>query len=205
MTKYYPDISHYEEVRRWKDVRRYCPFLISKATQGTTYVDSTLEEVIRKCEKKGIPYWLYAYLNRGKEREQAEFLVQTCKHKIGKNFVGYVLDVEDGNAPAEVKRALEYLRKQEHKMMLYTMYAQYGRYREIIRQRPRKCAWWEARYGRNTGRYDPAYPCHEGADLQQFTSKGSCPGIEGPVDLNRITGQGRKEKWFITPRRAENQ
>ena len=33
-------------------------------------------------------------------------------------------------------------------------------------------------------------------DLQQFTSNGTCPGIPGRVDLNRITGQGKKERWF---------
>ncbi|MDO5146878.1 MAG: GH25 family lysozyme [Eubacteriales bacterium] len=198
--KYYPDISHYNPVESWRRVQENCPFIISKATQGTSYVDSTLDEVIRKCEKRGIPYWLYAYLNRGEEMEQAKFLVNTCKGKVGGFFVGYALDVEAGNSPSGVQKAMEYLKTQNTKMMLYTMYAEYERYKELIAIRPKRCAWWEARYGLNDGRYNANYPSHEGADLQQYTSEGRCPGIEGNTDLNRVTGMGKKARWFTRPR-----
>ena len=50
--------------------------------------------------------------------------------------------------------------------------------------------------GLNDAAYRPRYSTHKGADLQQFTSNGTCPGIPGRVDLNRITGQGKKEHWF---------
>ena len=63
-------------------------------------------------------------------------------------------------------------------------------------ERPKNCAWWEARYGLNNGKYNPHYDVHKGADLQQFTSNGFCPGISGRVDLNRITDQGKSERWF---------
>ena len=42
MSKYYPDISHYHPVRNWDVVKKNCPFLIAKATQGTYYIDKTL-------------------------------------------------------------------------------------------------------------------------------------------------------------------
>lgn len=196
MSKYYPDISHYHPVRDWDKVKKNCPFLIAKATQGTSYIDDTLYTNIRECEKRGIPYWLYAFLNRGDEEAQTRFLVETCREKIEKHFVGYVLDVESGNAEDNVEKALEYLKKQRHKMMLYTMYSEYSTYKRIIQKRPQKCAWWEARYGLNNGIYQSQYRAHRGADLQQFTSNGRCPGIPGRVDLNRITGYGKKEKWF---------
>lgn len=196
MSKYYPDISHYHPVRDWDKVKKNCPFLIAKATQGTSYIDETLYTNIRECEKRGIPYWLYAFLNRGDEEAQTRFLVETCREKIEKHFVGYVLDVESGNAEDNVEKALEYLKRQRHKMMLYTMYSEYGMYKRIIQKRPKKCAWWEARYGLNNGIYQSQYRAHRGADLQQFTSNGRCLGIPGRVDLNRITGYGKKEKWF---------
>lgn len=196
MSKYYPDISHYHPVRDWNEIKENCPFLIAKATQGTSYIDETLYTNIRECERRGIPYWLYAFLNRGEEEGQARFLVEVCHKRVEKHFVGYVLDVESGNAERGVERALDYLRRQRHKMMLYTMYSEYGMYERIIRRRPRDCAWWEARYGINNGIYDSRYRAHRGADLQQFTSNGTCPGIPGRVDLNRITGQGKRERWF---------
>jgi GH25 family lysozyme M1 (1,4-beta-N-acetylmuramidase) len=193
----YPDISHYHPVTDWDKVKKYCPFLISKATQGRNYIDPMLYDFIEHCEQKEIPYWLYAFLNKGEEYLQAEFLVKICKPKVGKYFRGYILDVESGNQAEDVKTALDYLERQEYKTMLYTMYGQYRQYKTVIKNRGSNCAWWEARYGLNNGIYNWRYRCHRGADLQQFTSVGRCPGIKGEVDLNRITGRkGKGLSWF---------
>lgn len=201
MADYYPDISHHHSVDDWERVADHCPFMITKATQGTSFVDSAMAGIVRQCEKRGVYYWLYAYLNKGDELAQAKFLEKTCRDKIGKYFMGYILDVEAGNTAAGVQKAMDYLKTLPHKMMLYTMYSQYDRYKNIIALRPKKCAWWEARYGLNNGRYDAAYPCHSGVDLHQYTSNGTCPGFDERIDLNRITGQGKKEKWFLTPKK----
>ena len=123
MSNYYPDISHYHPVRNWGKVKSNCPFLIAKATQGTSYIDETLDTNIRECERRGIPYWLYAFLNRGDETAQTRFLVEVCKERVEKHFIGYVLDVESGNTEDGVESALNYLKRQIHKMMLYTMYS----------------------------------------------------------------------------------
>lgn len=203
MSKYYPDISHHHAVANWEQVKKNCPFFITKATQGTSFVDSSMAGIVKQCEKREIPYWLYAYLNKGDELAQAKFLVKTCQDKIGKYFMGYALDVEAGNTASGVQKAMDYLKTLEYKMMLYTMYAQYDTYKSIISMRPKKCAWWEARYGLNNGKYDPAYPCHSGVDLHQYTSNGVCPGFDEKIDLNRITGQGKSEKWFTTQRSTE--
>lgn len=42
MSKYYPDISHHHTVEDWNKVAKNCPFLITKATQGTSFVDSAM-------------------------------------------------------------------------------------------------------------------------------------------------------------------
>lgn len=203
MSKYYPDISHHHTVADWDKVEKNCPFLITKATQGTSFVDSAMAGIVKQCEKRGVPYWLYAYLNKGDELAQAKFLVKTCKDKIGKHFMGYVLDVEAGNTASGVQKAMDYLKTLDYKMMVYTMYAQYDKYKNILAARPGKCAWWEARYGLNNGKYDAAYPCHAGADLHQYTSEGTCPGFDEKIDLNRVTGQGKKEEWFVTPKQKD--
>ncbi|MCD8381919.1 MAG: peptidoglycan-binding protein [Clostridiales bacterium] len=191
----YPDISHYHPVEDWSEVRAGCPFLISKATQGTGYTDATLEDFIRGCEENAIPYWLYAYLNRGDELAQAKFLVSTCGNLAGDYFRGYALDVEAGNAADDVRAALDYLEGLGGRCIIYTMYVQYSTYKAVIVGRGDNTAWWEARYGRNDGSYSSSYPPHDGADLHQYTSRGSCPGISGRCDLNRLTGT-RAEDWF---------
>lgn len=191
----YPDISHWKPVSNWSQVKQSCGFLISKATQGTSMVDSYLNTFIANCEANGIPYWLYTFLNKGNERAQAQYMVNVCKGRVGKYFRGYVLDIESGNSAAGVQSALDYLKSLGGKCIIYTMYAQYNIYKNVIANRGSNCAWWEARYGKNTGVYSPAYPCHAGVDLHQYTSNGACPGISGRVDLNRIAGS-KNVAWF---------
>jgi len=191
---FYPDISHWKPVSNWAQVKQNCPFIISKATQGTNFIDSYLDTFIKNCEAFGIPYWLYTFLNKGNELAQAQYMVRVCSKKVGKYFVGYILDVEQNNPASGVQSALNYLNGLGKKAMVYTMYAQYNTYKSVIANRG-KAAWWEARYGANNGTYSSKYPCHAGADLHQFTSKGTCPGIGSGVDLNRIAGS-KKVAWF---------
>lgn len=192
---YYPDISHWKPVSNWSQVKQNCGFLISKATQGTNFIDSYLDTFITNCEKQGIPYWLYTFLNKGNEKAQAQYMVNVCKSKVGKYFRGYILDIEQNNTAAGVQQALDYLKSLGGKCMIYTMYAQYSTYKNVIANRGSSVAWWEARYGANNGSYSSAYPCHSGVDLHQYTSKGTCPGIGSNVDLNRIAGS-KKVAWF---------
>lgn len=200
MSKKIADISHYHPVKDWGKVKDSCSFLISKATQGTNNADSTLTSFISGCERRKIPYWLYCYLNKGNEKKQAEYMVSTCEKKVGNYFVGYILDVEAGNSAKNVKSALNYINSCGYKTMLYTMYADYRDYKDVITNRGGNCAWWEARYGKNDGSYSVKYPCHTGADLHQYTSNGSCDGIGSTVDLNRVVGNTEKGlSWFVKP------
>lgn len=189
--KYFPDISHYHPVEDWSAVKESCAVIISKATQGTAFIDPTLDSFIKGCEKYKIPYWLYAYLNKGNELAQTKFLVNTCKGKVGAYFAGYILDVEANNAAENVQKALAWLSKR-YRAMLYTGHADYSKYKAVIVGRD-KALWWEARYGKNNGSYSAAYPCHADVDLHQYTSLGYCPGIKGKADLNRIVDAALKD------------
>lgn len=199
------DISHHHHVSDWEKVKKKCNVIITKATQGTSFVDNYFVTVIQQCEKRKIPYWLYTYLDKGDELAQAKFLVETCRDKVGEHFVGYVLDVEAGNTASSVKAAMDYLSMLDHKMMIYTMYAEYDRYKSVIAGRPKKCAWWEARYGLNDGIYRVKHDCHRGVDLHQYTSSGICPGIPDEIDVNRVTGHGKSLQWFKTPKNKKKE
>lgn len=56
---------------------------------------------------------------------------------------------------------------------------------------------WIPRYGSNNGTIEgstkPAYIC----DMWQFTSTGKVDGINGNVDMNVITGNGKSLEWFL--------
>lgn len=193
-----PDVSHHDPISSWDAIQQTCSFLITKATEGTKYVDPTLFSFIHACETRHIPYWVYTFLKYDNELEQAKFMVKTCKDKVGKYFIGYILDVERNNEIKGVQEALKWLNKQGYKTMLYTQYSQKDRYKKVIENRGENCAWWEARYGKNEKTYNPKYPAHEGVDLHQFTENGVVNGIRTLVDLNRITGN-KPLDWFTIP------
>lgn len=197
MTKIHPDISHHHAVKSWSLLEKQCDFLITKATEGTNFVDPTLKNFIKECEIRHIPYWLYVFLKNGNEIGQAKFLVKTCKPLIGKYFRGYILDIESNNSESACITALAYLKTQCKKQMIYTMYAQASKYQRLIASRGPNCAWWEARYGKNNGLDTSAeYPCHKGVDLHQYTSEGRVSGLAGSIDLNKMTG--KKPLSFFT-------
>lgn len=190
-----PDISHHHPVKDWTELAESAQFILTKATQGMTFVDPSLDDVIRECEQRQIPYWLYAYLNKGDELNQTKRLVSVCKGKTGPFFRGYCIDVEAGNGAANMALALSWLASRGERCMVYTGYSTYDKYKAVLEDRPDNVAWWEARYGKNDGTYKSQYPPHDGADLHQYTDKGTCPGITDKIDLNRLTG--RKDlKWF---------
>lgn len=206
------DVSHHIKVNDWDKVKKSCPFLISKATQGTWLVDEYLDEFIKGCEKYKIPYFLYSFIEYASDgEEQAKFLVKKTESKVGKYFIGYAIDAElnsenstrveiRGKLPkeSEVRKAIMYIKKLGGKCLFYG-----NDYPDIIKDvRDDKCAIWYPRYGENTGVYNPAYPVKSVykpyADLHQYTSKGICPGIASKCDLNRITGIGKDLSWFTT-------
>lgn len=192
------DISHYHPVKDWNKLKKVSPFIITKATQGTSFVDDYMDTVIKKCEALKIPYWLYSFMNVGNELAQAKFLVKTCKPKIGKYFVGYVLDFElDNNVDNSIK-ALKYIQKYSAKTMIYTAHHKYDRFKKLINSRGDNCVWWEPRYTKGGGgnSYSSKYPPHNGVELHQFTESYNASYLSGNNDANRLTGKKRPRLVF---------
>lgn len=189
MMKKIIDISHHHPVKSWDKLANQAEFLITKATEGTKYVDPTLKGFIKECEKRHIYYWLYTFLKSGNELNQTKYMVNTCKPLVGKYFVGYILDIESHNSELNCIEALDYLKKQSKKTMIYTMYGEYAKYKTLINKRGSPCAWWEARYGKNNGQdTSKQYPCHENVDLHQYTSEGKFDCLEGSIDVSKLNG-----------------
>lgn len=190
MGKVILDISHYETVKDWQKLKENVSFLLFKGTQGTTYLDPTCYKNIENCEKHGIPYWIYCFLNKGSEAAQAKYLVDKVKGEVGKYFVGYCIDAELGNSSASVKSALDYIKKYSKKTMLYTAHHYYDTYKSLVANRGENCAWWEPRYGGNRP--------HDGVDLWQYSEDYTCNYISGKTDINRINGS-KPLSWFTSP------
>ena len=195
MSKLIPDVSHWVYVKDWDKLN--VEFMIAKATQGTSCTDPKVSEFIAGCEKHGIPYWLYCYLNKGNELEQTKYMVSVCKGKIGEHFVGYALDFEKDNKEADIIECINYIKSIKEKCLVYGKCALSA----IKKTYGENVGYWYARYGLNTGSYDPAYPVktqyEQYVDLHQYTSVGTCAGLSCKGDLNRLTGK-RSVEWFKT-------
>lgn len=187
------DLSHWQRITNWSELKANAGFLIFKATEGMNYTDPTFSENSRMCEALRIPYFAYVYLRRGgSEPEQVQRLIDFCQSYNHHMFRGVALDVEDNNEPSAVFSALRvaemYASLNSKKVLLYTGYAQYTKYANVILGRSKLTAWWEARYGVNDGVYRENASCHIGVDLHQYTSNGAVSGVSGIVDMNRLTG-----------------
>lgn len=194
------DLSHWQTIYNWNALKENAGFLIFKATEGMNYVDPTFATNAAMCENLGIPYFAYVYLLRGgSEPEQVQRLIDLCNSAERHLLRGIALDVEDNNDQGAIFTALRvaemYASRHIKKVLLYTGFAQYKRYKSVIDSRSELTAWWEARYGVNDGIYHSNAPCHTGVDLHQYTSKGRVPGVHGFVDMNRLTGRKPLE-WF---------
>lgn len=203
MSKLYLDISHHHRVKNWAELEKNCPFLITKATEGQTFVDSYFPVVVHECEKRKIPYFLYTFLRRGNVKKQINYLVDKVNKVKGSNFIGYCLDIECGNSAKEVQEAVDYLDEiWTGKKLFYYMYSDYGKYKSTIRNLDKR-SWcvWEARYGRNTAKYNKSYPPHEIVDLHQYASGVRIPFMTGGIDVNRLTGS-KSESWFCTKKKV---
>ena len=194
------DISKNDTITSWSKLKKECPFIIFRGTRGTDDISPTMKTYINACENHKIPYFIYGYMNLGNESKQAKYLIDQTKGLIGSNFVGYVLDMEESNPSSAILKAIKTMKKYAPtaKLMLYTMYSQYKIVKEAVTNRGDDVVWWEARYGKDTGVYDPKYKCHSGVDLHQFTTMGKVSFAEGTVDMSKIVSEVPLS-WFTTP------
>lgn len=193
------DISHHNTGIRWNAIKNSgMPFVIIKGTQRTDFISPTLDNYIQECEVRQIPYWIYAYLEKGNEKAQASFLVRATKGLIGDYFVGYALDAEEGNSAKNIYPALDVI-KSATKTGKAMFYGEVSVWKKIVANGSSKnVVFWEARYGKNDGTYNPRYAPSKYASLHQFTDNALTPFSSGEVDVNRLTGVTPLE-WFIKP------
>lgn len=204
MSKLIIDISHHHPVNNWDKLQKNISLLITKATEGSTFIDNYLGTIVNECEKRKIPYFLYHYLRKGNVKKQIEFYVNTVHNVKGKYFRGYCIDVEEGNSKSEVQDAVYYLDKLvKDKCLFYYMYADYDKYKNIKFVKD-NWATWEARYGKNSTTYNSKYPCHSNVDLHQFCSVYTANWVSGGIDINRLTGR-KKLDWFTGTKQEEKQ
>jgi lysozyme len=190
------DISHYQDVHSFNDVRATGVVgIIQKATEGTSYYDPTYADRMSKALDAGLKWSAYHFLRHGSVANQMDWFCAKSKFPKGSRAC---IDYEQQDVTLDdLQQAIDELIENDPSLQI----AIYSGHLLKEQVGAKKYPWlephslWLAQY--TTGK--PTWPTQIWPtwSLWQFSDKGSVTGISAPVDVN--TFNGSKEQcaaWF---------
>ena len=176
------DISAHQGVVDWNAVAHSDVYgVILRVAASAKYRDSKLKENIAGCKKYGIPYGVYIYsyaVNFSEGQAYANFTSSLIDEFDIHPTLGIFLDLESNDetqfmGPAHYEAVVRgfYSIIPNAEIYTYTSYADTALNSAYIRNKISWIADWRGYVG-YTGSYR----------IWQYTSKGSCPGVNGNVD-----------------------
>lgn len=171
-------------------------FVITKATQGKSYVNPDCDRVVQACKRLGKCWGFYHYIDGSGVEGEAQFFVNNCKNYFGEGVP--CLDWESVQNSAWSNN--DYLQRLVARVIELTgvpplIYASASVYPWTI-ARANNCGAWVAQYANNDKTGYQNKPWNEGAYscvIRQYSSNGRLSGYNGALDLNKayIT----REQW----------
>lgn len=183
------DISEWQGDVDWDTVKANVWMVILRVQDGT-YADKKLQRNVAALERLGIPYYCYGFYRNGGSVE-ASRMVARAKAVGAVNVKGYVLDVEvSGQSIDGINSAMDTLNMTGLQNGYYIANHLADEYYDKLKG----ADWrWMPTYGRNDG-YPHNQPSRE-CELWQFTSEGTVPGADGPIDCNALNGDWSVEDF----------
>lgn len=168
-------------------------FVITKATQGKSYVNPDCDRVVQACKRLGKCWGFYHYIDGSGVEGEAQFFVNNCKNYFGKGVP--CLDWESVQNSAWGNN--DYLQRLVARVIELTgvpplIYASASVYPWTI-AKANNCGAWVAQYANNDHTGYQSKPWNDGAYtcvIRQYSSNGRLSGYNGALDLN---------KAYITP------
>jgi lysozyme len=189
------DVSAYQRSISWKAIAAAgIGFGFIKATEGTSYVNSSYEPHRKAAHRRQIPVGAYHFarpdFDDGPEAEADHFL-EAAAPEAGDLLP--VLDLERfGSTRRETARwARHWLKRVEKRIgeppILYT-YSSFAQALTGHEGGLTRFPLWLANYGKNDGRPHRVSPVGAWTSIavHQYTSEGRIAGYDGPLDLNRL-------------------
>lgn len=171
-------------------------FVITKATQGKSYVNPDCDRVVQACKRLGKCWGFYHYIDGSGVEGEAQFFVNNCKNYFGEGVP--CLDWESVQNAAWGNN--DYLQRLVARVIELTgvpplIYASASVYPWTI-AKANNCGAWVAQYADNDQTGYQSKPWNEGAYscvIRQYSSNGRLSGYNGALDLNKayIT----REQW----------
>src|SRR5699024_3735779 len=192
------DVSHWQGNINWAKASKELDFAILRVQDGSSTKDRKYKRNAREAKKYSVPFGNYAF-TRFVSINDAKVEARDFWKRGDKSANFWVADVEVktmGNMRAGAQAFIDELRRLGAKKVgLYVGHHVYERFQA---DKIKSDFVWIPRYGKRK----PAYPC----DLWQYTEMGSLAGVNGHVDLNRLTGT--KPLRFFTsgkkPKKSNN-
>lgn len=182
-------------------------FVITKATQGKSYVNPDCDRVVQACRRLGKCWAFYHYIDGSGVEGEAQFFVNNCKNYFGEGVP--CLDWESVQNKAwrneyYLERVIE--RVKELTGVPPLVYASLSVFPWNVCHR-QNCGTWVAQYADNDPTGYQSKPWNEGAYscvIRQYSSNGRLSGYDGALDLNKayIT----REQWgkYANPKGGGN-
>lgn len=187
------DISHYQENIDWNELRygmiEGCPirFIVVKASEGSTKIDSKFEDYFYQAREHGFIRGVYHFWStKSSARDQAYFFLKNVRLESGD--LPPVLDIEKKakeqsleDFQLEVLAWLHIVEDKYHvKPIIYTYYKFKDKYLSdpVFDDYP----YWIAHYYVDKVEYKGEWK------FWQHTDAGRLPGIQGAIDFNIYNG-----------------
>jgi GH25 family lysozyme M1 (1,4-beta-N-acetylmuramidase) len=197
------DVSHYDGTVTWTTVRNAgITFAFTKATEGTTFTDATLNTNIAGMKQAGIIPGAYHFGHPGIDATaQANHFTNAVRIANGGNFSGLLqlvldLEVTDNRTPAQVWAWTQTFvaRVQAVTGRPCIIYTGFYFWRDRVGNPNNNlgCPLWLAAYvsESQTGALTPQAWQSVGWAFWQYTSTGRVPGVTGNVDRNYFQNFG---------------
>lgn len=149
-----------------------------------SYIDKNFAFNMGECERKGLHFGAYIFsraVNEAQAREEAQAIIKACS--LYKYDMPLYIDMEASNLSGIANKIINaFLDECDKAGVKGGIYANLNWFNNYINtryyvDRP----LWIAQYNDYLTHSNPAW-----FGMWQYTSKGSCPGINGNVDLNYV-------------------
>ncbi|MGX9133949.1 GH25 family lysozyme [Rummeliibacillus sp. JY-2-4R] len=188
------DLSKWQPTVNYKQLSTEAELAILRVQDGSTIKDEVYQNHANGCNQYNIPFGVYAFTRfiniEDAKVEARDFYTRALAYGQPKFFVADVEVSTMRDMRAGTNAYIAELRKLGAEKV--GIYVAHHLYDSLQLDYAKADFTWIPRYavdGKSI--IAPDYPC----DLHQYTDSGKITGIEGNVDLNRLTGT-KQLSWF---------
>lgn len=185
---YIVDISHHQGEIDWETARRHIDLAILRVQDGSRVPDRCYAANAAACGKYAVPFGNYAFCRFVSEND-AKTEARDFWERSDQKALFWVADVEVKtmkNMRAGTQVFIDELRRLGAEKV--GLYVGHHTYKTFEAEKIKADFIWIPRYSQK----QPDFSC----DLWQYTDSGRVEGVEGKVDLNRLTGS-KSLDWFL--------